>query len=504
MDLRKIRKKVVVETQQIAKPVESTTKTVKETNTTIITKNSENKAKISKEEALKEIKNKCFDIGNKNQRNILYHSITYKKIDYVSSIKQLEKLIFKDYPVLKKFDMKTKKYYLDVEEDFFEILFFENKITDVIEEVNLFQKEEVIIEKVDKILYITTNNMQHRQPKKIEVDEQLKNEIINDYKEHFQQLDEVLLFNVACRFSNSRRQSYLHLRLRAGFGKSFLKSIFLDLGLWNEIKYSDIKSPTGLRPSQFKNSIGTVLDEFTVFKQEFKDWTNKISVEAKGASNIYVPIFAKIFLSAEVSKSFINGVNEQISDRVSVINIDNKKITDRKLYKENEALYYNVVLNYVNDFVKEKIKYFQSLDFLESNKEAGKILSDFYNKNKLESEDLDTTIYKYFYQKIYELYDTDEYDLKGLDLDIRKNIIVSNNFIYIKQPKKTFELVIKSGDEDFYKKSRFRATQFEQILKTEVKVNKINKKSTLSMKISLDFLKKVMEEIEEDHEEIPF
>jgi len=63
MDLRKIRKKAA-DTQQIAKPVESATKTVKETNTTIITKNSENKAKKETlEDIIDKLQNK-FMIGD--------------------------------------------------------------------------------------------------------------------------------------------------------------------------------------------------------------------------------------------------------------------------------------------------------------------------------------------------------------------------------------------------------------------------------------------------------
>ena len=95
----------------------------------IITDNTETSNKIdllSKEEAIKELHSKCYDIGTKNTKSLLYHSVKYNKFEYVSSIKQLTSLIFKDYPVLKQYDLKSKKYYLDVEEDFFDILFFEN------------------------------------------------------------------------------------------------------------------------------------------------------------------------------------------------------------------------------------------------------------------------------------------------------------------------------------------------------------------------------------------
>ncbi len=461
-------------------------------NTTIITDNSNInnktavKQQITKEEAIKELHTKIYDIGAKQTRNILYHSAVFNKFEFVASIKQLTLLIYKDYPVLKAYDLKNKKYYLDVETDFLELLFFENKISDTIEAVDLFQKEAVKLERVDKILYLTTNIMAHREPQQLDISEAERNEIINDYKEHFKELDSILYWNVATRFSNSRRQSYLHLRLNAGFGKTFLKSIFIDLGLWNEIKYSDIKSPTGLRPSHFKNSIGTVLDEFTIFKQDFKDWTNKISVEAKGASNIYVPIYAKIFLSAEVSKSFVNGVNDQISDRMNVINKDTGKLGDRAIYKRQEASYYNVILNYINNKVKGYIAKFNELDILEANKTASEVLARFYKLNKIESEDLDTVIRRYFYNKVYELYDLDSYNLKGLDHDIKNNIVLFNDFIYIKQPKKTFEMILKTADEDFYKKAQFRISQFESILGSEVsiKVNKINQKASLSIKFS--------------------
>jgi len=124
-----------------------------------------------------------------------------------------------------------------------------------------------------------------------------------------------------------------------------------ELGLLLELNYNDFKDPCGLNVEDFSNKIIIGIDEFTHFKQEFKRITNTLQLTPKFGFKAEVDVYAKLFFSAERSKSFENAVTKQIIDRVNIID---KKTTlqleNRELFKKYGIYYRDIIKHYINTY----------------------------------------------------------------------------------------------------------------------------------------------------------
>jgi len=456
----------------------------------------------------RKIYNSCFTINNKRY----FASNSFNKIESILNEKMLLDLIKNDYP--EKVIIKNKKEILDLPKNFFSLAFYDNTINSLIEKIDFFQKDILKINKIDKKLYVTKNTYSMIKPKLLNSSEYIKKEIIKDYKKHFNEIEDVISWIIACRFTESRRSSFLHLRVSAGFGKSFLKSIFQDLGILVECRYDDFKSPTSISGDEFENSLLMIIDEFTIFKQEFKDLTNNMIIDSKNQLRKQVDIFAKIFLSAENSNSFVNGVDSQIADRVNVIDKDTTKLENREVWeKYGNKLYYNTILFYIYNRLNKGLQYYINLGEINSSKEAEKILKSFYLKFGLKEENLELKMKKIFYLTIYNLIELDNNTniMTEKEKEISNHILTNDNdYIYINKVTTVFKLTMENESEDFYKKARFKLNGIDKILEVDEKeLNKQHKikfnsgqyakpKNIRAFKISKIDFEKIIKEINKE------
>jgi hypothetical protein len=453
---------------------------------------------INKNETAKELFYSCYTMEDKRY----YYSRREKVFERVRNDKVIFDLIKYDYPELIKIELvgKKEKEVLALPSTFLSTTFFLNTIDMVIDKIDLFQSEPLKLEKTDRILSITRNTYFLREPKHIpHITDEVKATILNDYKAHFPELDNILKWIVACRFTKDRRSSFLHLHLSAGFGKDFFQSIFKDLGLLVECRTDDFKSPSPLRAGEFRNSFVMLINEFTIFKKDYKNLIYNMILDSKNQLRTEVELFAKIFLSAEASNSFVDGVDKQITDRVNQIYKNTKlELKDRQVFKEyDSSIYYNVVYHYVYHFFKSTIQQYIDLGEINASKRASKVLREFHNIYKLDVELLDDKVKKVFWNTIFNIIDyiDDESHLNNIEREVAKNIIVKKDHTnqeveayYIKQFKKVFELIMKNEDEEFYKKARYKTSQIHTILgikKEDIgKAHTVNKKSLKAFKFS--------------------
>ena len=452
-------------------------------------------AYIKNNETARELFNSCYTMESKRY----YYSKKTNKFERVTNL-ELKDLIVYDYPELKKFD-DNKKMYLDLPHEFISVTFFVNVIDMVIDRVDLFQEQSLKFKRVDRTLYTTRNTYFLIEPEQLpHITQDMKTTIVNDYKEHFGELENILKWLMACRFTSDRRSSFLHLRLSAGFGKDFFNALLKDLGLLVECRYDDFKSPSSLRAGEFRNSFVMLINEFTIFKKEFKTLTHNMILDSKMQLRTEVELFAKIFLSAEHSNSFVDGVDKQITDRVNQINKDTKlELKDRAVFREyDSSVYYNAIYTYLYDYLKQGIKEYIDLGKVNASKRATKVLRQFHDIYKLDVELLDDKVKKVFWNTIFNIIDnkSDDSLLNNLEREVAKNIVIKlevkedslskeiENY-YIKSFKKVFELIMKNEDEEFYKKARYKTGQLSTIL--GIKKDDISKRHFVNHKTIVAF-----------------
>lgn len=273
-------------------------------------------------------------------------------------------------------------------------------------------------------------------------------EVVNDYKEHFPQLDEVLDFIVASRFARDRKKSYLWFKCSSDWGKGFLIGLLNSLDISVELSIKEIESmfegkPVGRSMVDFKKSIVIVIDEFKTVKSELKQLQSEISLSPKNQLSFKVEIFAKLFFSAENVNSLVgeHGVEDQFINRFNFLNLSGE-LTQRKLFiKIGSGAYFDgvqpYITRYLNQAIDEKIKSGKK----KAEFEAENYLRNFMNKYGLEQS----------YSRLSK-------GLKDIAGDIAKtidrqcnvsgefDIVRTENGLFLKKPAKYIENYI---DENF-------------------------------------------------------
>jgi hypothetical protein len=436
--------------------------------------------------------------------------ITHNKYLFLDSISNDLKIIKNKNELI---DVLNRRYLLknNVDENFLKELLIQNYVETIQYEIDPFATK-VQLYKKDTVLHIILNTIKINTFKlNINITKKEYDEIIAAYKKHFEHLDEIMQFLVACRFTENRRKSFLYVNAPAEWGKSFFKNILFEIGLAHEINYVDLtKQPSGLSPHDFLNTFVLVVDEFKYFPHEMKDLTNYFRVESKNQLRSVVPVYAKLFLSKEFSESFTNGVDEQILDRVSVIKIKNtKKLSNIELFKKDRYKFYLVVKHYIYNYINKLIKYYINLGKHEAYNKATDFLEQFNNKYKIKALNLDTLIKQKFYYIIYnvaeylKLKETNyEYNATYATLskiilkyeNILDDFILYKNKLIIKRLTKVFEYILKTEfDESEFKKARYRKTEIFDILNcAESKTNKVNGVSVFGVPFEINIIKNTL------------
>lgn len=426
---------------------------------------------INSNPVAKDIFESCF----RQDRKKYYFSKRLLKFEVVENEQQLINLVLYDYPEIKKTEYtKAGKEIItaSLPKEFFDIVFFINTIDIIKTLVDPFQKDKVVFKKFDRTLELTTNELILREIQlEFGTTDESYETIIADYKEHFKDLDKFLQWVVACRFTENRRSSYLHFWVEAGFGKSFLAACFKKIGILTECRYEDFKSPSSLSPFELRNSWIILIDEFSIFKKEFKNLTNEMILDAKNQLRTIAGVYAKVFLSAEQSPSFEDGVDKQITDRVQQIRPETIPLEKREKYiNYGNALYLQCVSKYIYLHIKSAVKKYLSLGKIGADKEATRILNEFLFEYKLKTDILDDVLYQLFYNKIFEIRNATDFDsLSRNDQVIKREHIFDrkNNTFVVSNVKKVFTLIIEQEDTNFYKKAQFKTNGLDLVLKIE-------------------------------------
>jgi len=368
-----------------------------------------------------------------------------------------------------------------------------NRLDNISFEGVLYEDENIELDYKTRTLYVRIKNILIKKDFKA-LKESIKNEIIDDYKKHFPQIDEFLDFILACRFTNNRKRSFLYLNAPSDWGKSFLMGIFKKIGLGLEIDYSDIlkTKPVGLNAMSVLKSLVLFLDEFTVFKKELKKITHYMQVEEKYLPKVEVEVYAKVLMSAEKSPSFNDTVETQIVNRVIMLEIkkDAEILTNREVYKKyGNLMYFEAVKQYVIEYLLKKIEYYLNKNEFEADKEAESVLNRMFDKYKINEIDLETYLILFFADELRELVELKFENIDDLDFESRKllkyiDVVGTDKSVaYVNNFTKFVDDLFKIKLDDTKRKSaEYKKTQLAQILFDVEKITDVIKQKKINGK----------------------
>lgn len=348
----------------------------------------------------------------------------------------------------------------------------DNVINEIEQGIDVFAEDNVLI-RANKTLKMTMNSFYFQDYRLLkETTKKDYEEIIKDYKEHFEELDEVLKWIVSCFFTENRRDSFFYTLVNAGWGKSFFMGVLKELKLVYQMKYTDFKSPCGVKPEYLSNVLGIVIDEFKKYKEEFKELTNEISIEPKFGYRATIKIYAKLFFSAEKSDSFNGGITKQITDRVLINDKRHKDIESlehRLVYKnKGNAMYFNAVAYYINQELQKYFNEYKEMGKVKADKDARSHLDILNEKYTIKSA---KTIEEDVKERLFE--NIKDIVLNSLDtnsvFDRRETMIMKNHIeiiydskdrttirkIGLKKPDRFYEDFLKEQETSFAKKATY-------------------------------------------------
>jgi len=225
-----------------------------------------------------------------------------------------------------------------------------------------------------------------------------------------------------------------------------------------------------------------------------------------------VELYLKILMSAEKSPSFSGGVDDQIVNRVMVMDIsDNeaKKLTDREVYKKyGNAKYMSALEYYTYTVLTKRLSEYLSLEKFLAHKIADKRVGEALVKYKMNDVvNLNDETKSIINEEIRNILNMSDIELTPRHRDIKRNLIELDSGVYaekifIKQPKRTIEAILKlSVSESDYKKMKWKLSDLESILNIcsnhTKKVFRNGKDVLKGLVIEVED-KKVIEVIEED------
>ncbi len=214
---------------------------------------------------------------------------------------------------------------------------------------------------------------------------------VSDYLEHFPQFPQLLRFAAASRFAHNRKRTYLWMHCASDWGKSLFLSIFKDLRLSVNVSVDQIKqafsgSPSGLTMADFRRAWVVAVDEFKGVTSEVKQLQGELQFSPKGLPMTTVPIYLKLFLSAEEVHSLASdtsGVEDQLANRFCRF-MATGKINDRPLFNVNTEAYRQSIIGYAARELNALAEGYRRQGRIEASGAAEQYINEFYEQYRID------------------------------------------------------------------------------------------------------------------------
>ena len=323
-------------------------------------------------------------------------------------------------------------------------------------------------------------------------------------KEHFEELNDLLQFIVLFLFYTDKKSSFMNIISPSDFGKTdfFIDLIVKRLQYGMKTKHEILEyTPSPLSYKDFIRKGTLFIDEFKVFRQEFKTMTNELLLNPKGEKQVEVGLFSKLFFSKEKSKSFTGVVDSQIINRVLLIDKSKTNRTipeflkktglDGDKLKDYLTIYY---YEYFNKYINE----YKKLDYEERQKLLKKELDKLKEKYKIKNiETTEEYIKRVFYTYIANILNMMQqageneliYYMNNDEFRFKKE----GNYIYISKFETFLKNILINENEDYYNNVKFSLGNDNILEVKERKKTRIKGvvKDVAVIKIDENYLKEV-------------
>ncbi|MGR5254511.1 hypothetical protein ACPV5S_20145 [Vibrio astriarenae] len=217
---------------------------------------------------------------------------------------------------------------------------------------------------------------------------------VQDFKQHFPELDQVLSMIVAARFASDRKKAYLWMHCESDWGKGFLIGCLSSIGAVIDLSVTEVEkifsgSPVGRSMADFKRAIVLSIDEFKNVKSEVKQLQNEMTLSPKNQLSVKVQIYTKLFTSAESVSSLANGemgIEDQFANRFNLIR-GQGSLEHREAYsKIGKFAYFEGVKFYVASTLNRMIDDYVRLGMVAATRQADDYLSTFYQEHRIDKQ----------------------------------------------------------------------------------------------------------------------
>jgi len=282
-------------------------------------------------------------------------------------------------------------------------------------------------------------------------------------REYFEELNDLLQFITIFLFYTDKKSSFLNLISPSNFGKTdFLIRLLtkrLNIAVETEHKILEY-TPSPLSYNDFLRKGTFLIDEFKVFRHEFKIMTDQFKLNPKGEKQVEVELFSKLFFSKEKSKSFKGVIDTQIINRVFIIDKTKTNRTIPKFLEKHPEIDAEKLKDYLTiyywRYFNKYINYYRRLDFEARQKILKNKLDVLKEKYKIRGgktteEYIKEVFYTYLLNVIEKM---KEFQTNEINLDILSNNhkfkLVSDDVIYISKFETFLKNILRTENEDYY------------------------------------------------------
>jgi hypothetical protein len=193
-------------------------------------------------------------------------------------------------------------------------------------------------------------------------------QVLTDYRAHFPQFDDFLELLAAARFASDRKSAHLWMQADSNWGKGFLASMLRDHGLVMETSVAEVEklvsgAPAGLTLEAMRRVWVLMIDEFKGVTRELKQLSSSISFSPKNQARVTVPLYLKLFLSAEDVPSLLSdslGAEDQFLNRFMHVRLPGT-LDGREVFERSHVAYARTVRNYIAQRLNVLIEEYRAL-----------------------------------------------------------------------------------------------------------------------------------------------